>query len=157
MAEELSRYFVGSFEHRLDVKGRVSLPSDFREALRDQGSPNEFVLLPPPADKPCLQALSKEGHRGLVQRLRDFEFDSPAEEEATRQLYIASAKMVSVEDTGRFVLGREHRVAIGCGDGGDLIFRGDGSSFEIWAKADHDAHFGVPAAKPAPIKLGKLF
>ncbi|MEL6475937.1 MAG: hypothetical protein AAFR17_01315 [Pseudomonadota bacterium] len=153
---ELSRYFVGSFEHRLDAKGRVSLPSDFREALRDQGSANEFVLLPP-SDKSCLQALSKEGHRGLVQRLREIDYGSEEEEEATRQLYIASARMVSVEDTGRFVLGREHRAQLGCPNGGDLVFRGDGAAFEIWEKSEHDARYAQKPAKAAPIRLGKLF
>ncbi|MEM7506307.1 MAG: hypothetical protein AAF415_06140 [Pseudomonadota bacterium] len=157
MAEDPTSYFVGSFEHKLDTKGRVSLPSDFREALRDQGSTNEFVLIPALDEKPCLNALSKEGHRGLVARLREAEFETVEEEEATRQLYIASARLISVEDTGRFVLGKEQRASIGLIDGGDLVFRGDGACFEIWNKADHDQRFTKPAAKPAPIRLGKLF
>ncbi|MEM0923041.1 MAG: MraZ N-terminal domain-containing protein, partial [Pseudomonadota bacterium] len=121
---ELNKYFVGSFEHRLDAKGRVSLPAVFREALREQGSPSEFVLLPPD-EKPCLRAMSQEGHHGVIRKLRDIDYESEEEEEATRQQYIAAARIVSVEDTGRFVLGREHRAAIGCPNGGDLIFRGD--------------------------------
>jgi len=44
--------FRGHFEHAIDVKGRTSLPSRFRDVLASTGD-SRLVLTPSPFD-PCL-------------------------------------------------------------------------------------------------------
>lgn len=158
MDRDLSANFIGTFEHKLDGKGRISLPSDYRDALRAQNSANEIVVIPTSAAKPCLQVLSREGHNRLVRSLNDTHFESEEQEDATRHFYISLARPITVEETGRFVLPKELREDLGFpGDkGGDVVFRSDAGCFEIWAKADYDTQYPSTRTAPKTIRLGRF-
>lgn len=156
MDEDLSDYFLGSFEHKLDAKGRISLPSAFRETLRRQGSPSEFVIIPKSSRKPCLTGLSREGHNRLIRKLKNTSFSSVEQKEAARNFYIARALEISIEDTGRFVLNAGLREQIDMEKGGNVMFVADGSAFEIWAMADYDAHRARLAEPEELIAVGEL-
>lgn len=152
MVEEgLTDFFVGYFEHRLDEKGRCSLPSDFREILREQNSEGAFVLIPPYGAKPCHLAVSRTGLGRIIRGLRKQEFASPGELEATRRHFTTRSKLITYEGNGRFILGQAQREAFNLPRGGDLVFAGYGSTFEIWSKADYETSVPGPEVEPAPI------
>lgn len=143
--------FIGEFEHRLDEKGRCSLPSDFRNTLKEQGSEGRFVLIPPLGGRPCHLAVSRTGLARIVKALPQREFASPGELEATRRHFTTRAKIVAYEPNGRFVLGLAQREAFGLPEGGGLIFAGYGTVFEIWLKSDYAQNLPGPEVEPAPL------
>ncbi|MGF1503308.1 MAG: division/cell wall cluster transcriptional repressor MraZ [Paracoccaceae bacterium] len=133
----MARFFIGSALHKLDAKGRVSLPSDFRDVLRAHGNPESFVLVPAEAPGRPHEAYTLAGHEALVERLGKLAYASPAQRDQTRRRYIWNAKSLALEETGRFVLSRELRSAIGLD--GLVRFVGDGPTFKLWEPSAYDA------------------
>lgn len=154
----MARFFIGSATHKMDAKGRVSLPSDYRAVLEAHGGRDRFVLVPASDGFECHIAFTVAGHERLVEALSVGEeaFASPEEERETRRRYIWSAKPLQLESTGRFVLSQELRSAIGLTS--EVHFVGDGQTFQIW----DPARFGVQAApadapaKPKALNLARL-
>ena len=149
----MSRFFIGSATHKLDAKGRVSLPSDFRDVLEAHGCRDRFVLVPASDGTDCHIAFTESGHARLVEHLGSGEeaFESEEEERETRRRYIWNAKPVAVEDTGRFVLSQDLRAALGLAD--QVRFVGDGQTFQIWEPARFDALHGAAEGRAKPKKL----
>lgn len=157
MVEEgLADFFVGYFEHRLDEKGRCSLPSDFRDILRDQGSDGAFYLIPPYAGRACHFAVSRAGLNRIIKRLPQREYASPGELEATRRHFTTRSKLITYESNGRFIFGQAQREAFGLPKGGDLIFAGYANTFEIWSRPDYERSVPGPEVEPAPIDPWEL-
>ena len=151
----MTRNFIGSATHRLDAKGRVSLPSDYRDVLREQGSPDGFILIPADELEPMHVCMSRAGHSELIAMLARQDYDSFEEEQATRRRYVGNARPISVEDGGRFVLSRDLRDGIDLTD--QARFVGDGGTFQIWQPAAYDALFGPAApAKPRRLRLSEI-
>lgn len=145
----MARFFIGSATHKLDGKGRVSIPADFRDVLEAHGAKDRFVLVPAQeAGDPHL-AFTVSGHERLVERLGSGEemFASEAEERETRRRYVWSAKPIAIEHTGRFVLSKELRDRIGLTD--QVLFIGDGPTFQIWEPGRFEARH-QPAGEPTP-------
>lgn len=151
----VSKFFIGSATHKLDKIGRVSLPSDFRDVLREEGVPDRFVLVPAGAGGDCHIAFTKPGHERLVKRLAKTKFASDDEEFLTRQRYIWNAKPISVEDNGRFVLSQELRDQLGLTN--QAYFLGDGPTFQIWEPGRFAALHGERSgAEPKKLNLARM-
>lgn len=151
----VTRNFIGSATHRLDGKGRVSLPSSFRDVLRAHETPDDFVLIPAAGDDPAHIAMTPAGHAELIAALVEEDYDSPEQEDATRQRYIGDARPISVEEHGRFVLSRDLREALALSD--QVRFVGDGGTFQIWNPETHAARLGPESGvQPKRIRLSRI-
>lgn len=154
----MTRNFTGSVTHKLDAKGRVSLPSGFREVLRAASAAasrpadalDEFMLIPAWDDEQTHLAMTLPGHEQLVRTLGEADFDTPEEEAMTRLRYIGLARRLAVEDGGRFVLAKDLREALGLSDA--VHFVGDGGTFQIWEPGAFAART-APRAGPQPKTL----
>ncbi len=135
------RYFIGSATHKLDAKGRVSLPSDYREVLRAQESADVFVVVPAEPGGDFHLAFSRTGHERLIERLAGLSYATPAQRRETRRRYISEARPVSLEEGGRFVMGRELRERLGLDK--EVLFVGDGETFQIWSPARYAGLHGA--------------
>lgn len=148
----MARFFIGSATHKLDGKGRVSLPSDFRDALRAQESADAFILVPAAEGAAHHLCFSRAGHERLIQRLGALSYPSPAHKRAARRRYIADAKPISVEEGGRFVLARELREGLGLS--AQVQFIGDGETFQIWEPGAYaEATAPEPEAPLDPVEI----
>ena len=147
----MARYFIGSARHRLDAKGRVSLPSDYRAVLREQGSAEAFVIVPRPTPEPFHLAFSVPGHERLIERIGAVAYPSAEQKRETRRRFISEARPVGLEDGGRFVLARDLREALGLG--AEAAFVGDGETFQIWDPAPWERLHGPAAAAAEPVEI----
>ena len=103
------KYFVGSYENKVDIKSRVSLPSHFRDVLNIKKS-NIFYIFPSP-NKDCLEA----GGQDLIDFIiHSIEEKRPmfSNEEETFNYIIANARPFSFDSTGRFVLPKNFQVLL---------------------------------------------
>jgi len=116
--------FLGSYQHQLDDKGRVSLPAAFRREAADQ----RFVLVQP---YPPALALYPEVEWGDVERrLSDLMAQGPAE-----RLYVLSimsnAVEVSPDAQGRILI--PSRLQEAAGLKGSVLLVGAINKVELWA------------------------
>ena len=87
--------FVGTFEHSLDEKGRVVLPSTFRVQLVDKGFLSQ-------CDR-CLGLWTEEGFADVAQRLTEKIREGLAPQEAMRS-FAANAHEVRPDSQGRITI-----------------------------------------------------
>jgi MraZ protein len=126
------RYFSGSWTHKVDAKGRVSLPSDFRKVLERFGS-SHIVVLPQMNHPDAHVVLSQSGYEKAVERFETMELDGDIEGEDVEALALrvqTDARQIVVDDAGRVVLSKELREQIGIEN--EVRFVGRGSSFQLW-------------------------
>lgn len=118
--------FLGTSDHHLDSKGRVILPTDFREQLGE----SFYITM---GFNRCAQVMSVEEFDRLREQIRQL----PADKALSLQyLLISPAKLVSPNSQGRIIIPQKLREDVGLT--GDVTVVGMDSRIEIWDKATFD-------------------
>lgn len=118
---------VGEHHHKLDTKGRVSMPSAFRKVL----SKNLKITLSP--QKECLYVFEPEAFSAWVTSF----FESEGGYKPTSQRHVAlrralnaRARDVEVDNSGRIGISAELRAQVGLDK--DVVLTGNDDHLEIW-------------------------
>jgi len=125
--------FRGHFPHTLDSKGRVSLPSRFREVLTAEGD-SRFVLTPSPFD-PCLHLYPMRAWEEFERKVDAL----PSLDRTTtlfRRLYVSAAVECELDSAGRVLVPpglRQHARLEK-----DVMWAGMGRKLELWSKQDFE-------------------
>lgn len=115
--------FLGTTDHNLDAKGRVILPTHFREELGE----SFYITM---GFNRCVQALSE----AQFDRLRDQIRQLPADKALSLQyLLISPAKLVTPNSQGRVSIPQKLREDAGLN--GEVTVVGMDTRVEIWDKA----------------------
>ncbi|MGI6217778.1 MAG: division/cell wall cluster transcriptional repressor MraZ [Coriobacteriales bacterium] len=129
-------YLFGEYEHTMDEKGRVSLPSRFRKEL-----PKTVVLAPGPNGQ--LNVFSQEGFANWTKSLfeRDGGYNvNSAKHTKERQFYNSSASTVDIDNAGRVSISPKLRKFAGLEK--DVVVTGDEDHACIWDKDRWEAYIG---------------
>lgn len=132
------KYFTGTHDHRMDEKGRVSLPTEFRRVLDAMGAPNALYVVPGLDDPRGLAFLTTTGYENLLERHNAADYPSPAAERIAEIKYITRASQIQVDDAGRIVVAKPLREQFGLEK--EVRFVGLASRFEIWRPDLRDQH-----------------
>lgn len=115
--------FLGQYQHNLDTKGRVIIPSRFRELLEGeayltQGFEHNLRLLP------------GEAFQAIYQQVTSMNSTDPAARKL-RRLIFSSAQKVELDGNGRILIPQYLREVANLDDG--VIIVGVGEAIEIWS------------------------
>lgn len=124
--------FVGTFEHALDDKGRLVLPSTFRARLAGGG-----ILSP---YQGCLALWTEPEFRGFVDRLGDKVRDRAANPDALRAL-LANAADVRPDAQGRIAIAPRLRQTYDIA--GAVVLNGAGDHVELWKPESWETVLGA--------------
>lgn len=120
--------------HKVDTKGRMSLPATFRKALS-----SDLVVTRNPKDE-CLYVFEPQGFNAWVAKVfRDKfgEFDDTNDLHLKLRRKLKSrAADVSVDTAGRIMLSNEQRCAVGIDK--EVVVVGNTGYFEIWDAKRYD-------------------
>ena len=116
--------FMGEYNHTVDAKGRLIVPSKFREQLGD-----EFVITKGLDN--CLFVYDNSEWTALEEKLRALPITNTAGRKFSRFL-LGSAATCEVDKQGRILLPSVLREFAGIGK--DAVLVGVGSRIEIWNK-----------------------
>ena len=122
--------FLGQFYHNLDEKGRLTIPSKFRELLGTdgafvmQGFDRNLMVLPSPIFK------------NLSERINSMSITNPSARKLRRMVF-ATATKVDVDKIGRILIPHFLRAAAELD--GNVIIVGSGGYFEIWSSKNWEA------------------
>jgi MraZ protein len=125
--------FCGTFEHTLDNKGRVSLPSKFRKILPEEA----LVLVPGPNGQ--LNLFTQEGFDGWVESL--LRGDSPESDARKDQLvnyYYGASENVDIDSAGRISVPTSQRIIAGLED--KILIKGARSHISLWSQEAWDRY-----------------
>ncbi len=125
--------FMGRYNHTIDPKGRLSIPSKYREILGD-----EFVVSKGMDD--CLYVYANDDWKVFEGKLASL----PLMSEEARQFarfFLSGAQAVTVDKQGRILMPQDLRDFAGLEK--DVVLAGMGSRIEIWSlerwKANNDS------------------
>ena len=119
--------FVATFVNRLDQKGRVSVPAQFRTVLAREGQDSLYCY--PALDRPAIDAGGARLQEAIARRLEPFETFSEDHESLSTAFY-GESRILKIDPDGRVVLPEEFRAHAGISD--TATFVGQGFKFQIW-------------------------
>jgi len=127
--------FRGCYEHTMDAKGRLSLPSHFREVLTQRADPGhsgdaESLIITTGIER-CLVAYPPAEWRAFENRLAGLSQFDPAVVQLKR-IYVAGATECPIDKNGRLVVPpmlREYAELEA-----ETVWAGMVTTLEIWAK-----------------------
>ena len=114
--------FLGRYEHTIDEKGRITIPSDYREDL------GESVYLTQGFDG-NLQAFTIPLFEKLADRVRSISLLDP-NSRILRRLIFSTAKLLKFDNAGRILIPGFLRETANLGEAALII--GMGEYFELW-------------------------
>ena len=126
--------FLSSVTNSVDLKGRVSVPANFRTQCSASGF--EGVVLWPSLDGAYLEGgdLSVLGHyQEMLDRMDMYD----AGREALELVIFGESEKLSFDSTGRISLRAKFRDHAALS--GKVTFVGRGRKFEVWGEAAHEA------------------
>ncbi len=131
----MQELFLSTSVHRLDAKGRVSVPAGFRSAVAGSSFPG-VILYPHHEDAPFFNGCS---HERMERYARSFDADGPFSDRAQEFgiAFMSAASLLAFDAGGRVVLPDE--VIERCGLKGEVCFAGLGATFQLWEPARFEA------------------
>jgi len=126
--------FLGTHQNRLDAKGRVSIPAQFRTVLRagGNGEAGTSLVLRPSHKHACIEAWPANAFAALATPLDRLDVFSDEHDDFATALY-ADAYPLEADKEGRIVLPAP--LAEHANLNGLVEFMGTGKSFQIWEPA----------------------
>jgi len=113
---------TGCFDHKIDAKGRLFIPSSLRRELGD-------VFHVTISDEDCLNAFSEESWGRLLEQTRAM----PSRERRRMRVFFSNAARCELDSQGRFPLPQKLRDRIGLKK--DVTVVGVGTFVQFWEPA----------------------
>lgn len=154
--------FIGEELHKVDTKGRVSIPSPFRKVIevgdteRAEGSPSSFILVYGNETRNYLEGFPLSVHARLMKSIARLPRNDPRRRNYER-FYSGYAVQLTLDENGRIVLPKKLRDKIGLS--GNVYFIADNDTFQIWEPETYEKIHGFedgeddfdPDADPVPL------
>jgi MraZ protein len=144
--------FLSNSTNRIDRKGRVSVPSQFRAVLSAQNSPGQVVLFPS-RDVKALEGCSLAWIETLSESVDDPDID-PEEREAIELLVFARLQVIQIDPDGRIVVPEEMISYAGFDE--QVVYVGRRHTFQMWDPAELKAREGGVRERAPQMSLSTL-
>ena len=119
--------FVSTFLNKVDKKGRVSLPSSFRNAL-PKSNRNEIILYKSIKSK-SVEGCGIERLNEIAKRINNLDYFSEDFDDFSTSVF-SEIIPTTIDRDGRFIIPEELKRYANIGN--EVIFFGQGSFFQIW-------------------------
>jgi MraZ protein len=139
----VARRFRGEFDQKVDAKGRVSIPAQFRRVIEegdpdwDKGKQPEFVIVYGDHRRKFLECYTIKAIEEVDAKIARLPRRSP-QRQAMELLFNGQSLETSVDADGRIVLPQRLREKIGIGPNERAYFIGTGDTFQIWKPETFD-------------------
>jgi len=118
--------FLGQYQHNLDEKGRLMIPSRYRELL----AAGAFIMQ---GFDRCLMVMTESHFQEVYERINAMNMADP-NARLLRRLILSTAYPVEIDKVGRILVPQMLRQVNGLD--GEAVVAGQGEYFEVWNPAD---------------------
>jgi MraZ protein len=129
--------FEGEYTQRVDKKGRMSIPADFRRVLLSgdpeaeaRGNPRLKIVYGQHL-KNCVQAYTINEYQRVIDDIYAMPRERSADQKRLAHLYVTQSITLDVDKDGRVILPKSIRDKLSIEEG-DIYFRGLVGTFEMW-------------------------
>ena len=123
--------FIGKYEAKADVKGRIFIPSAYRKLLPD--GEREKVVMRRDAENECMILYPEHVWNAKVEQLKaTLDEWKPADQLLLMQ-FVADAEWLDIDSQGRVLIAKRHLQSISV-ENSELLFVGMIDRFAVWGK-----------------------
>ena len=122
--------FMSEYNHTVDAKGRLIIPSKFRDVLGE-----EFVVSK--GMDGCLFVYANEDWSVFQEKLTSLPSLTMEEARLFRRYFLSGAQYVTVDKQGRILMPQDLREFAGLEK--DVVLAGVGERIEIWSKENWES------------------
>ena len=144
----MARRFRGEGDLKVDAKGRVSIPANFRRVVEacdpdfNNGNLARFILVYGDERRDYLEAFTIEAMDEVDEKIERHPRASP-KRKAMERLYSQQALDMTIDETGRIVLPAKLREKIGLD--GTVFVGASGDTSQMWKPETYAAHVAAEA------------
>lgn len=121
--------FIGNIEARLDAKGRVFVPANYRKILAEMGSTH--IVMRRDTDNECIIFYPEQVWHAKVQQLRHALDEWDPEDQMLLMQFMSEAEILDMDSQGRILLQKKNLEIIDAQQ--DILFVGMLDRFAIWS------------------------
>jgi len=139
----VAQRFRGKSTHKVDAKGRVSIPAAFRRVL-EAGDPDwttglfpTLILVYGGKGRKFIEGYTVEAMDDVDARIETMQLGS-IDRRRAEHTFLTESFQVQVDLTGRLVLPQNIRDKFGITD--EAVFAAAGTTFQIWQPEAHQEH-----------------
>ncbi len=133
--------FLGKIEAKIDVKGRVFVPSVFRKVFSEED--RERIVVRMEAEEKYLVVYPESVWNKQVVELQSKLNEWDPEDQMLLMQFVGDAEMLDFDAQGRVLLPKRLQTRLG-GDS-ELVFVGMVDKIALWGKSKYDEQFAVKA------------
>ncbi len=146
--------FLSTIVNKVDRKGRVSVPAQFRSTLATQSFPG--IILYRSFTQPCIEGCGMDFMERLSDSAQDFDVFSPEQSDLS-DLIFADSRQLPWDPEGRIVLPEDILAHANISE--TVAFVGKGQTFQLWEPAAYEAVMAEARARaranPPALRLGR--
>jgi MraZ protein len=144
--------FLGTIQNKIDAKGRVSVPADFRAATK--GGEFEGVVLYHSLTQKCIEGCTLARMEQMAAATDSLDLFSE-ESQNISSLIFSDARQLAFDITGRIVVPAD--LVKFAGINGDALFVGKGRTFQIWSPPAFEKSQGEERARAIKVRPSLRF
>ena len=127
--------FIGKYEARADIKGRIFVPSNYRKLLPDGGK--ERVVLQKDAENDCLIIYPEHVWNVKVDELKSTLDEWNPVDQLLLMQFVSDAEWLDIDSQGRILLSKKNQTLIGI-ENSEVLFVGMIDRFAVWSKTRYE-------------------
>lgn len=124
--------FIGKYEAKADVKGRVFIPSVYRKIL-PEGERDRLVMRKD-ADNDCLILYPESIWNKKIEELKANLDEWDAEDQLLLMQFVSDAEWLDIDSQGRVLISRKYLDVIGI-ENNEVLFVGMMDRFAVWGRS----------------------
>lgn len=127
--------FIGKYEAKADVKGRVFIPAVYRKLL-PEGS-RERVVMRKDTENECLVFYPEHVWYAIMEQLKSGLDEWNPDDQMIIMQFVSDAEWFDIDVQGRILLAKRHLAAIGV-ENSEVLFVGMNDRFAVWNKKHYE-------------------
>lgn len=128
--------FIGKYEAKADVKGRIFIPSVYRKLL--PAGERERLVMRKDANNDCLIIFPQSVWNKKVAALQEKLDEWNPDDQLLLMQFVSNAEMLDIDTQGRVLIARRHLEQIGMNTN-EVLFVGMLDRFAIWSRKQFEA------------------
>lgn len=127
--------FIGKYDAKADVKGRVFIPSGYRKNFSE--ADRERVVMRKDADNDCLIIYPESVWNQKVEEIKSRLDEWNPEDQMLLMQFVSDAEWLEIDSQGRVLIARKHLQSVGV-ENSEVLFVGMIDRFAVWGKSKYE-------------------
>ena len=123
--------FIGKYEAKADIKGRIFIPSVYRKLLHEGA--RERVVMRPDAGNDCLILYPEPVWNEIVLQLKNTLDEWNPEDQLLLMQFVSDAEWLDIDSQGRVLISKRHLQSIQI-ENNEVLFAGMNDRFAVWSR-----------------------